>query len=121
MYVSRKYFVFTAILSCLFSASIHASQWTSFTNVNTVRAFAYDQSSSEILLASWGGVLSFQPDREEISIRGRVEGFSSVDFTGVVIDQAGRLFLSTADRGMDIQFSGGTIRNAPSWSQNRST
>jgi ligand-binding sensor domain-containing protein len=108
---SWKYVLFVVIVSCLGSSILLASQWTSFTNVNTVRSFAFDQARSEILIASWGGALTFQPDAEEISVQGRVDGFSSVDFTGVEIDQDGRLILSTADRGIDIQFNSGAIRN----------
>ena len=107
----RKCLSFAAVVSCLCSSGLQATLWTSFTNVNTIRGAAVDPTNGEILFASWGGVLSFQPGSEQISVRGRVEGFSSVDFTGIVVDQYGRLILSTTDRGMDIQFGSGKVRN----------
>jgi hypothetical protein len=99
------------MISISMGSPVNASVWTSFTNTNTIRAIAFDSGQGEFILASWGGVLFFDPGEETITVQGRVEGFSSVDVTDAVIDAEGRLILGTVDRGMDIRFSGGTIRN----------
>ena len=99
------------VLMASLATGLEASPWTSLTNVNTVRGMAFDPGTGEVVLASWGGLLLFRSDDEEIGMRGRVEGFSSVDLTGIAIDPEGRYFLATADRGMDIRFPDGAIRN----------
>ncbi len=112
MRIVKKHLVLCSVMFALSMGSpLNASVWTSFTNTNTVRAIAFDSGRGEFVLASWGGVLFFHPGEETITVQGRVEGFSSVDVTDAVIDPEGRLILGTADRGMDIRFSGGTIRN----------
>jgi ligand-binding sensor domain-containing protein len=90
---------------------INASVWTSLTNINTVRSMAYDQTGDELILATWGGVLRYQRNSGKVTVLGRVDGFSSVDIKGVDLDEEGRLIIATADRGLDILFGNGTIRN----------
>ncbi len=105
--------VISVFLPVLFSCSslLSASQWSSFTNTNVVRSFTYDEARGVMVIASWGGVLTFHPDTEEIAVRGRVEGFSSADFTAVSMTSDGSILLGTADRGLDIEFGNGVIRN----------
>ena len=89
---------------------LNASVWTSFTNTNTVRAFSFDSVLQKMVLATWGGLLFFDPATGAIEVQGRVEGFSSVDITDAVVDPAGDLIVATADRGMNIRFANGAIR-----------
>ncbi len=88
-----------------------ASTWTDFTNVNTVRAMAVDPKTDRVLMATWGGFLMYDQQTGDVEVQGRPDGFSSVDLKDVAVDSNGTAALATADRGMDIRYESGTIRN----------
>ncbi len=112
MRVRANFLVLTLFsMSFLAPTVVRASVWSSLTNVNTIRGMAYDGSSGELILATWGGILRFHRGTGDVAVLGRVEGFSSVDIRDVDVDQDGRLAAATADRGLDILFTNGTIRN----------